>query len=115
MATVAFPTSIGDKMLRETPIPIDQGVESDIVAGGASRSRVLTTDDWALIACRFPVLTETEKNTLVSFLTTNKLNTITWTIDGIDFEGSLWRGRYETQRVGASYYSVVFEYRARIV
>lgn len=115
MATVAFPTSIGDKMLRDTPIAVDQGIESDIVAGGESRERVLTADSWALIPCRFPVLTSSEKDTLVTFLTTNKLNDITWTIDGIDFSGKLWRGRYESQRVGASYYSVFFEYRAKIL
>jgi len=111
MTTVAFPS--GFNLERSTAFQNQSNVVVDIMSDGTPRQRTLGTVPYTRIGCQFDYLSDTDKNTLVSFLEDNAANTITWTIDGIDYSGVFMPG-YNLSMTGPLY-NLSFDYYARVV
>lgn len=108
---VAFPT--GHNLERSTTFTRDSNIQADILADGETRLRDLGPDTFVTIACKFLYLSLADKNTLKNFLITNRTETITWTIDGIDYSGVFVGDHTETMK--GPRYSLSFQYRAKEV
>ena len=111
MTTVAFPA--GFNLDRDSTFDNSSNVAVDIMSDGTPRQRVLGTVPYVTIRCKFAYLFATDKATLVSFLDDNAANTITWTIDGVNYSGVFMPG-YTVTMTGPLY-NVSFEYYARAV
>lgn len=111
MTTEAFPT--GFYLDRSTTFRHHPTESIDMMSDGAPRSRTLTTSRYVTISCEFSFLTADEKATLESFLLSNQANTITWTIDGVDYSGRFVGGHSVTMT--GPLFSVSFTYYAMIV
>jgi len=111
MTTVAFPS--GFNLERESTFSNNSNVVVDFMSDGTPRQRTLGTTPYTTIACKFDYLAAADKETLVTFLDTNAANTITWTIDGIDYSGVFLPG-YNVSMTGPLY-NVSFSYYAAVV
>ena len=108
---VAFPT--GYNLSRDSVVTRDSNVHVDFLDDGEARQRQLGADAFVTIRCKLPYLTLSQKNTLKSFLLTNRAETITWTIDSIDYSGVFVGDHTETMT--GNLYTLEFVYRAREV
>lgn len=108
---VAFPT--GYNLSRDSVFTRDTNVLVDYLDDGEPRQRQLGADTFVSIRCRLPYLTLSQKNTLKSFLITNRAETITWTIDSINYSGVFVGDHVETMT--GNLYSIEFVYRAKEV
>lgn len=113
MATVAFPASLSGLLERGSVFSVRSISKLDTTADGSPRVRLLGQSEYTGIRCRFRVLSDTEKDTLVTFLRDNATNTVTWTIDGDDYEGYI-DGGHSVAMVG-NRFNVSFQYYAKIV
>jgi hypothetical protein len=111
MATVAFPA--GYNLERDSTFENVSNVTVDIMSDGTPRQRTTSATPYTSIACKFAYLTATDKQTLVTFLTTNAANTITWTIDGVNYSG-VFMGNMSITMTGPLY-NVTFTYYATTV
>lgn len=93
MTTVAFPALTLD---RESSFQHENLAKVDTLTDGSARVRVLSTTQYVTIRCVFKYLDSTDKATLETFLKENRGNTITWTIDGVDYSGVLVGGHSVT-------------------
>ena len=109
--SVAFPS--GYNLERSSTFTHDNNVKVDLMDDGEPRQREMGADAFVSIACEFKYLTLTEKDTLKSFLTTNRAATITWTIDSLDYSGVFVGGHRESMT--GALYNLSFTYRAKEV
>ena len=111
MSTVAFPS--GYNLSRSSTFRHSAAAAVDIMSDGTPRSRTLTTGRFVTVSCLFEYLTADETTYLVSWLTTNEGNTVTWTIDGVNYSGMIIGGQQRTMT--GPLFSVSFEYYAQII
>lgn len=111
MTTVAFPS--GYNLERETDFDHNTNTKTDIISGGGVRVRIIAETQYESIGCIMKLLTLTQKNVLVAFLKDNRANTVTWTIDGIDYTGN-FVGGFKVTMTGPLY-NVSFTYYASVV
>jgi hypothetical protein len=109
--SVAFPS--GYNLERSSVFTRDNNVRVDFMDDGSQRVRVLGPDQWTTIECQFAYLTQSEKDTLVTFANTNRAEQITWTIDGTDYIGRIISPVQENMT--GNRYSVSFTFRAKEV
>lgn len=107
MTTVAFPSLNLD---RETTFQHDNLTRVDRVTDGSARSRVLSTTQYVSIKCVFKYLDSDDKATLETFLKENRANTITWTIDSVNYSGVI-DGGHSVSMVGPLF-NISFTYYA---
>jgi len=111
MATVA--------MLSNYFITRDSGFEwagltnVTVMDDNTPRLQQVATSDWVTIGCQFTMLTLAEKNTLVAFIQANAMNTITWTIDGVNYSGVFKKGHRES--MSGPRYNISLDYYAKKV
>jgi len=72
-------------------------------------------DHWVTVSARFNNLSSTDFSTLSTFLSANRFNVITWTIDSIDYSGYLIGDWRETIVDESNAYTVEFVYLAEEV
>ena len=111
MATVAFPA--GYNLERDSTFENVSNVVVDIMSDGTPRQRVTGTSPYTRISCKFDYLSAANKATLTDFLEDNAANTITWTIDGINYSGVFMPG-HNVSMTGPLY-NVTFTYYAKVV
>ena len=111
MSTVAFPT--GYNLSRASQFRFHSSTAVDFMSDGTPRQRTLRSNAYVTVSCLFEYLTSTERGLLLIFILLNAGNTITWTIDGINYSGVIV-GDYSETMTGPLY-SVAFEYYAQIV
>ena len=111
MTTVAFPS--GYNLSRSSTFKHHPSTAVDIMSDGTPRQRTLTAGYFVTVSCVFEYLTAIEKFVLVVFLILNAGNTITWTIDGLNYSGVIVGGHSETM-VGPLY-TVTFDYYAQLL
>jgi hypothetical protein len=111
MTTAAFPD--GYNLDRSTTFRNNNAVQTDIMSDGTPRQRVLGATQYKTIACKITYLTLADKDVLVTFLEDNASNTITWTIDGIDYSG-VFIDSYNLSMTGPLF-NVDFTYYAAVV
>lgn len=111
MSTVAFPA--GYNLSRSSTFNHRPAAAVDIMSDGTPRARTLTASAFLTISCLFEYLTAAESAALVSFLLTNEGNTITWTVDGINYSGMVTGGQQRTMT--GPLFSISFDYYAQIV
>ena len=111
MTTVAFPS--GFNLERDSQFSYSTNTVTDFLADGTPRTRVVGTQQYVTIVCNFRSLSATDKDTLTAFLSTNRANTITWTIDGADYSG-VFVGGYALTMTGPLF-NVTFNYYATTV
>jgi len=109
--SVAFPS--GYNLERSSAFTHANNVRVDMMDDGEIRQREMGADSFVTIGCEFKYLSLSEKNTLKSFLITNRAETITWTIDSIDYSGVFVGGHKETMT--GPLYNLSFTYRAKEV
>lgn len=106
----AFPS--GYNLDRSSAFTFDEGVETDVFAGAATQ-RVIG-GSYVTIDCKYQHLTSAERSTLRTFLTgAARYETVTMTIDGINYSGVLLGGFTETMT--GNRYTISFNYRAEVV
>ena len=110
MTTVAFPA--GFNLDRSTTFQSGKNTVVDISSDGTPLLRTLNITPYTSINCRFTYLSLASRNTLVTFITDNESNTITWTIDGINYSGVILPG-YSISMTGPLY-NVEFTYYASL-
>jgi len=108
--SVAFPTAIGDQLERASQLSADLGTEVTPMDDRTPHIQQLSTVFSIVLRCSFKLLTSTDRGTLRTFLKTNRAETITWTIDGVDYSG-FFDGGYTENKKG-NRYNVSFVYRA---
>lgn len=111
MTTVAFPS--GFNLERSSSFRHSPTDEVDFMSDGSPRSRTVTSRSWVTIACQFQYLSATDKTTLESFILANSANTITWTIDGVDYSGRIVGGH--TKSMTGPLFNIAFNYYAESV
>jgi hypothetical protein len=111
MSTVAFIS--GYNLSRATTFRIAPSTAVDIMSDGTPRVRTLNTSKFATISCLFEYLTDAERLTLQLWLVLNDSNTITWTIDGINYSGVIVGGH--TATMTGPLFNISFDYYAQIV
>ena len=70
-------------------------------------------DHWITIDAQFNNLSSSDFTTLSNFLSANRFNVVTWTIDGIGYSGYLMGDWRETINDENSAYTVEFMYLAQ--
>lgn len=108
--SVAFPS--GYIMERTAPITIDLNKESDRMSDGTTQSRVMG-DIYEDIAYKVTNLYLSEKTTLVDFWKTNRAEQITFTIDSIDYIGSITSNI--TLTMNGSLFNLAYTLRCKVV
>jgi hypothetical protein len=111
MTTVAFIS--GYNLSRSSTFSHKPSTAVDIMSDGTPRTRTMTPEDFVTVSCLFEYLTSTESSTLRTWLLTNAANTITWTIDGINYSGVIVGGHSATMT--GPLFSISFDYYAQIV
>lgn len=111
MSTVAFIG--GYNLSRSTTFRHTPRAAVDIMNDGTPQQRLMSTEAFLTISCLFEYLTATEKLILEIFLLTNAANTITWTIDGVNYSGVFLGGHSVTMT--GPLFNVSFDYYAQIV
>ncbi len=111
MSTVAFPS--GYNLSRSSTFKFHSAAAVDIMSDGTPRTRTLRSSAFVTVSCLFEYLTAAERGYLLLFVLINAGNTITWTIDGINYSGVIVGDFSETMT--GPLYSVSFEYYAQIV
>jgi hypothetical protein len=111
MAIVAFPS--GYNLARDSGFRNASTEQFDVMSDGAPRSRRVTSKRYVSIACRFGALYRAEKDALELFIVTNAANTITWTIDGINYSGRII-GDHSTTMSGILF-NLSFDFYGEIV
>lgn len=107
---VAFPTSIGNKLARSSAFSQETYSRLDIMDDGTQHPMILGDSVRSTLRCTFKNLSATDFSTLRTFYNTNRAETVTWTIDGVDYSGNFsggWRHSKEGNTFNAS-----FNYRA---
>lgn len=109
---VAFtPTTV---IQRSSQFTHDMNTRYDEMDDGEPRGRSFGSEEFTTINCHFHFMTKAERDTLMTFLTTNKAAVdITWTVDGIDYEG-YFKSKFKQSFVG-NLYNVTIMYRAKEV
>jgi len=110
MAVAFTPTTI---IQRTSQFSHDFNVHLDEMDDGEMRSRSFGNEEFVSINCHFKFMTKTERNTLMTFLKTNKAEEITWTIDSIDYSG-FFKSKFKQSFVG-DLYNISIIYRAKEV
>lgn len=110
MTTVAFPSALANYLERDSVFSHNNNVKTDIMSDGTVRVREMASGQYVSIECNFKHLFSTDKDTLETFLKTNRANTITWTIDGVAYTGNLVGGHKLTMT--GSLYNISFTYYA---
>lgn len=111
MATVAFPS--GYNLERSSVFKHDSNADVDIMDDGSFRQRLYGVTTYVEIDCRFKYLSLSDKNTLKSFLVGARDDTVTWTIDSIDYSVVIMAGHRESMT--GALYNIQFTYRAEEV
>ena len=111
MSTVAFPS--GYNLSRSSTVKFHQNVIVDKMSDGTPRTRTVTGGAFVTWSCVFEYLTATERAILLIFILVNAGNTITWTIDSINYSGVIVSDYTETMT--GPLYSIAFEYYAQVV
>jgi len=111
MATVVFPT--GYNLTRDSSFRNASTEQFDVMSDGAPRSRTVTSKRYVTINCRFNALYRAEKDTLEAFIYANSANTITWTIDGINYSGRIVSD-HQTSMTGILF-NISFDFYAEII
>lgn len=107
--SVAFPT--GYYLTKDTNFDVDLGVSRDPLDDGSLQIRILSETPYSTISCRLPLLTQSEANTLMTFLQTNRATDITMTIDGVNYIGQIASNIQKTMR--GNRYNIAFDYYAK--
>lgn len=110
---VAFPTALAGLLDRSSQFGHDNFTSVDIMDDGSPVQREMGDAVYARINCLFPFLTAAEYATMSAFLETNKSETVTWTIDSVDYSGVFDGGWRKTKK--GNRYSVTFVYYAKEV
>lgn len=111
MATVVFPTTY--PIDRSTSFDHDDGFEVDFLSDGDFRTRITSPDSWVTMDCRVLARTVAEKNSLRQFLWDNRGNTVTATIDGVNYSGKILRKSKIS--MSGRFFNVAFTYYAKVV
>lgn len=107
---VAFPTSIGNKLARSSVISQDTYTLLDVMDDGEQHVRVIGDAPRTAVRCTFKYLSGADFATLRTFYNANRAETVTWTIDGVDYSGN-FSGGWRHSKEGKTY-NVAFNYRA---
>jgi len=110
MAVAFTPTTI---IQRTSQFSHDLNVHLDKMDDGEPRSRVFGDEEFVNISCHFKYMTKAERDTLKTFLKTNKGEEITWTINSQDYSG-FFQSRFKQSFVG-NLYNIIIIYSAKEV
>jgi hypothetical protein len=109
----AFPTALAGLLERKSVFEHDNNVKTTLMDDGEAVQMVMGDSVWVTVRCIFGSLTAAEYATLRAFFIANRTGLVTWTIDGVDYEGR-FTGGWRYSQVG-NRYSVTFTYRAKEV
>ena len=110
---MSTPFPSGFNLERSSQFARDLNIDSDIMDDGETRLRVKGAKMFTTIRCVFRYITQTDRDTLVTFLETNRAETITWTIDSVDYSGFIISDVGESMT--GVLFNIAFTYRAEEV